>query len=98
MAALVVAAAQLGRPGGRGGGWRIGWPDGRVVWPVEAGVVVDKRRGVAALVEEAVMVAAQQDEVVEVGRAAVGPEGDVVGIDVAGGAAGKGAAGAVSEA
>jgi hypothetical protein len=61
-------------------------------------VVVDKRRGVAALVEETMVVTAQQDEVVEVGRAAVGPEGDVVGVDVAGGAAGEGAAGAVSEA
>jgi hypothetical protein len=49
-------------------------------------------------VEEAMVVTAQQDEVVEVGRAAVGPEGEVVGVDVAGGAAGEGAAGAVSEA
>lgn len=69
-----------------------------MVRPVEAGVVVDKRRGVAALVEEAVVVPAQQDEVVEVGGAAVRPEGDVVGVDVAGGAAGEGAAEAVSEA
>ena len=98
VAALVVAAAQLGGPGGRFAVWRTGWPDGRVVRPVEAGVVVDKRRGVAAFVEEAMVVAAQQDEVVEAGGAAVGPEGDVVGVDVACGAAGKGAARAVSEA
>jgi hypothetical protein len=48
-------------------------------------------------VQQPVVVATEQHQVVEVGGASVGPEQQVVGVDVAGRAPGEAAAGAVAE-
>ena len=84
-----LASGSVADPGGLARGWcRGGW--GRNSGSRSCGVEADLPGGV---VEDAVVFAAEQDEVVEVGGAAVGPVDDVVGVahDRWAGAAGEGA-------
>ena len=54
-------------------------------WWGEDGSAVDDRDGPQGVVDEVVVVAAEQDEVVQTGGAAVGPVFEVVGVGPAGG-------------
>src|SRR5690606_1445760 len=70
-----------------------GRADGCAVGPVEHGTPAGEPDRVAALVEEAVMVPAEQHQVLQVRRAALRPVDDVVRVEMPGrGAPGEGAA------
>jgi hypothetical protein len=99
-----VVAVVLGVVGGDGDGvGEVGWGAVPVGFDGGGGAVgvgpddgvVDVGEGPGAFVHEAVVEAAEADEVVEGGVAAVGAVDDVVGVEPLGGAASREAAGAV---